>query len=108
MGEYDEFAVVRADTSWVVCRFVDAVIDADGVALRNAESEGWVRYPVLNPLSVSTLKVAFASTRVEDPTHVTVGLGMFRSLPSACGTYEHSLKQRGFNPLATSGMQTGP
>ncbi|CAB4370374.1 unannotated protein [freshwater metagenome] len=108
MREHDKFAVVRADACWVIGGLVDAVIDADGVALRNTESEGWVRHPILNPLSVSTLKVALASARVKDPTHVTIGFGMFRPLPSACGAYQDALEERRLNPLAASGVQTGP
>ena len=50
--------------------------------------------------------MSLASARIKDPTHVAVGLGMFRSLPTAGCADENTLQERGFDPLTSAGVQS--
>ena len=91
VSENHEFAVIRTDSRRIVGGLGDAIVDIDGVALRNTQSERGIRHPVLNPIAVGAFKVALAAARIKDPTHVAVSFGMLRTLPTTSSTDENAL-----------------
>ena len=106
VGEHDELAVVGADAARVVTGSLGR-LGVEPVTAGDAEGEGGVGHPVLDPPAVAADEVPLAAAGVHDPAQVAVGVGVLGLLPGAGGGGQHPLEQRRLDPLALPGGGAG-